>query len=55
LILEAPDEVKKNLKATIMEFDHSLDDWLAGPEADSPTPSKEYIAFSAMRMAAYYL
>jgi len=26
--------------------------WLAGPEARSPQPSDEYVAFSAMRMAA---
>jgi len=30
----------------------ALDQWLAGPEADEPTLSDEYIAFSCLRMAA---
>lgn len=29
-----------------------LDAWLAGPESNGPSYSDEYIAFSAMRMAA---
>ena len=52
LVDAAPEYVKKNLVAVIAEFDDELDEWLAGPEADSTTPTPEYIAFSAMRMAS---
>lgn len=38
------------LKKTLAEHDDQLDEWLAGPEADGPDFSDEYIAFSAMRM-----
>ncbi|PQO47229.1 hypothetical protein [Blastopirellula marina] len=48
----APPVAIEDLKAVIVDFDNLLDDWLAGDEADSPYPSPEYIAFSAMRMAA---
>jgi hypothetical protein len=41
-----------SLKATIAAHDDTLDAWLAGPEADGQTFSEEYLAFSAMRMAA---
>ena len=54
LVEMAPSDVRKNLKDVVAEFDIALDEWLAGPEADEPNPSDEYIAFSAMRMAAYY-
>lgn len=47
----SPDEVG-NLKAAIARFDDELDDWLAGTEATSSNPTKEYLAFSNMRMAA---
>ena len=40
------------LKAAVRRFDDELDDWLAGPEASSPNPTSEYLAFSNMRMAA---
>lgn len=40
------------LKAVVRRFDDELDDWLAGPEARSPNPTPEYLAFSNMRMAA---
>jgi hypothetical protein len=53
LVGEAPNEVLVNLRAAIVKFDDDLDKWLAGPEADDNCPSTEYIAFSAMRMAAY--
>lgn len=33
-------------------YDQVLDDWLADPEAQGPNFSKEYIAFSALGMAA---
>ena len=52
LVDAAPEHVKENLVAIVAEFDDELDEWLAGEEADSPTPSPECIAFSAMRMAS---
>ena len=40
------------LKRAVQAADAALDAWLAGPEAAGPDFSDEYIAFSAMRMAA---
>ncbi len=54
LIDEAPKNVQQNLKDVVAVFDSAMDEWLAGPDADNPNPTDEYIAFSAMRMAAYY-
>jgi hypothetical protein len=48
----APVQVTDNLKTVVACFDADLDEWLAGPEADNPRLSDEYIAFTAMRMAA---
>lgn len=48
----APPEAIKNLKRAVQAHDDALDEWLAGPEADGSSPSEEYLAFSAMRMAA---
>ncbi len=45
-------EELNELKSLCEEKDDELDNWLAGPEADGPVFSKEYIAYSAMRMAA---
>jgi hypothetical protein len=52
LVRDSSAEVRENLKAAIAAFDDALDQWLAGPDAHSTVPSREYIAFSAMRMAA---
>lgn len=43
---------KSKLKSFLEEYDDNLDSWLSGPEADRPHYSNEYIAFSALRMAA---
>lgn len=40
------------LITVLRHFDDELDEWLAGPEASSPNPTPEYLAFSNMRMAA---
>lgn len=40
------------LRKVIEEKDDELDLWLAGLEADGQNFSNEYIAFSALRMAA---
>ncbi len=55
LVKQAPADVQHNLKEAVAAFDSALDEWLAGPEADNPNPSDEYVAFSAMGMAADYL
>ena len=47
-------EERRALKRAVEERDDVLDAWLAGPEAAGPDFSDEYIAFSAMRMAADY-
>lgn len=51
IAMAAPEELAA-LTIAINQYEDELDDWLAGPEADSSAPSEEYIAFSAMRMAA---
>jgi hypothetical protein len=55
LVKQAPPEVRQNLKQVVAAFDSALDEWLAGPEADNRHPTAEYIAFSAMGMAADYV
>src|SRR5262249_4208815 len=55
LVRQAPSDVRENLKATVAAFDAALTEWLAGPEADNPAPSDEYVAFSATVMAADYI
>ena len=55
LVDQAPPEVQRNLKQVVATFDRALDDWLAGPEAAGPSFSDEYIAFSALRMAADFV
>lgn len=52
LVRSLPREVLDNLVSVVRAFDDYLDDWLSCPEASSGKPSREYIAFSAMRMAA---
>jgi len=49
----SPDQVAE-LKAAVTRFDDHLDTWLAGDDATGPHHSNEYIAFSAMRLAADY-
>jgi hypothetical protein len=40
------------MRAVVEANADAFDEWLAGPEADGPTFSDEYIAFSCLRMAA---
>jgi hypothetical protein len=42
------DEISARVKALAAE----LDAWLGGPEALSPHPTDEYVAFSALRIVA---
>jgi len=44
----------QELKSAIAANEEALDRWLAGDEAQGATFSDEYVAFSAMRMAADY-
>jgi len=53
LVQRAPKEVLDDLRATITVIDPLLNEWLGGEEADKDPPSEEYIAFSAMRLAAW--
>ena len=46
------DSERDDLVVTVTRFDDALDDWLAGPEATATCPTSEYVAFSALRMAA---
>ncbi len=55
LVLKAPPEVQHNLKKLVAAFDNALCEWLAGPEAANPNPSDEYVAYSAMIMAADFI
>lgn len=52
LVERAPPETRANLKWLVTEREDQLDAWLAGAEAEGPTFTDAYIAFSAMRMAS---
>lgn len=52
LVEKAPQIALDDLVNIILANEDGLDEWLAGDEADYETPSEEYIAFSAMRMAS---
>ena len=45
-------EERRSMKDSVEKYDDDFDLWLAGPEASGPEYSDEYIAFSALRMAA---
>ena len=52
LVSRTPKEALDDLARRIADVDTSLDKWLVGDESYSDEPSKEYLAFSAMRMAS---
>lgn len=52
LVTSCSPEERRSLKEAVEGYDDELDLWLAGPEAAGPEYSDEYIAFSALRMAA---
>jgi hypothetical protein len=52
MVKKAPAAAIAELKRIVDQYDDLLDEWLAGPEAEGPTFTPEYTAFSAMRMAA---
>jgi hypothetical protein len=49
---KAPAAAVAELRRVVGKHNHLLNDWLAGPAAEGPNFSPEYIAFSFMRMAA---
>ena len=52
-LIETLDESELRDCASFLDsYDAVLADWLAGPEADGPEFSTEYIVFSALGMAA---
>jgi hypothetical protein len=52
IVKKSSKKERKALKQAIADNKDLLEEWLAGPKAAGPTFSKEYIAFSAMVMAA---
>jgi len=55
LVLGAPPDVRANLKAVVRKFNNELMKWLAGEESYAETPTDEYVAYSAMVMAADFV
>jgi hypothetical protein len=55
LVESAPQAARQDLARVVNAIDDQLDEWLAGPESEKEFPTKEYAAFSAMRMAALYI
>lgn len=55
LVAEAPVDVQNNLKSVVKRYEEIWEPWLAGPEAHNTSPTKEYVAFSALVMAADYI
>lgn len=47
--------IKEHLTWVIRNFDDELDEWLAGPETESPISSDAYVSFSAFRMAVDFI
>jgi hypothetical protein len=55
LVEASPPLARDDLTGMIDVYNDLMDTWLAGPEADGPKFSREYIAFSNMRIAYDYL
>ena len=51
---KAPAEAVRNLVDVERAYDSGLTAWLAGPEADATQPTRAYLLFAAMVMAADY-
>jgi hypothetical protein len=51
IVAKAPREELAAVRQTVAAQDRDFDVWLAGPEADGPDFSPEYIAFTCLRMA----
>jgi hypothetical protein len=51
----SPAEAREDLRDLIKTYWQEFNEWLAGPEADAKHFSREYIAFSNLRIASDYL
>ncbi len=51
ILKRASDKELKELESRVRPYYAELDEWLAGPEAEDPDVSDEYIAFTCMRLA----
>ena len=52
MVSSLTDEERSELTEFLEVWDDLLDTWLAGPEAESSSPSDEYCTFTCLRMAA---
>jgi hypothetical protein len=52
ILAKTPADELEAMRRAIRPHEDTFDDWLAGPEADGPGYSDEYIAFACLRMAA---
>jgi hypothetical protein len=52
IVAKTPAAELAAMRRAVAAHDDAFDDWLAGPAADGPKFSPEYIAFSCLRMAA---
>ena len=52
MVAKTPDAELEAMRLAVDAHSDAFDEWLAGPEAEGPRLSPEYIAFSALRMAA---
>jgi len=52
LITKSSAEELEAMRRAVEDHAEAFDEWLAGPEAQGPGYSEEYIAFSCLRMAA---
>ena len=52
IVAKTPPEVLAAMRAAVLPLGNAFNEWLAGPEADGPEFSAEYIAFSCLRLEA---
>ncbi len=52
IVAKTPADELEVMRRAIEPLNDAFDDWLAGPEADGPDFSDEYVAFTCLRMAA---
>src|SRR6476469_3505388 len=52
LITKSSAEELEAMRRAVEAHADAFDEWLAGPEAEGPEYSEEYIAFTCLRMAA---
>ena len=52
VVAKTPADELEAMAGLVRTYDDAFDAWLAGPEAEGPKFSDEYIAFSCLRMAS---